>query len=183
MWQLSKPEQTFLLSLARSTIEAHLNDRLTSSPPDVPPGPLHAFCSAFVTLTRNQRLRGCIGHTIAAKPLFETIMDCAVAAATQDPRFPPLSLDELTQIEIEISVLSPFSEVKDVGDIEVGKHGLMISRGGRHGLLLPQVATEYHLTRDQFLDQTCLKAGLPAQAWKEAGTKITAFTAFVFGEE
>jgi hypothetical protein len=109
-------------------------------------------------------------------------MDCAIAAAMQDPRFSPLSLEELPRTHIEISVLSPFFEIQIVEEIEVGKHGLLISQGSRRGLLLPQVATEHGLTREKFLDQTCLKAGLPSKAWKEPGTRIEAFTAFVFGE-
>jgi len=93
-----------------------------------------------------------------------------------------LTYAELTLTRIEISVLSPFFEIKDVNEIEVGKHGLLISRGHRRGLLLPQVASEHHFTRDTFLDQTCLKAGLPPRTWQETGTRIEAFTAFVFGE-
>lgn len=182
MWQLSKPDQAFLLTLARNTILGHLQHNPLPLPSDVPAGPLHEPCGAFVTLTQQQRLRGCIGYIISSKPLFETVMNCALSAATEDPRFTPMSLEELPQTHIEISVLSAFFEIKDINEIEPGKHGLMISRGGRRGLLLPQVATEYRLTREQFLDQTCLKAGLPPKAWQDAGARIEAFTAFVFGE-
>lgn len=183
MWQLNKIEQSFLLSLARQSIDGCLSGGPPPSPQKVPPGPLEEAHGAFVTLTQHGRLRGCIGYTLPFKPLFETIMDCAVAAATRDPRFAPLSADELPRTEIEISVLSPFFEIRGVEEIEVGKHGLMVSRGGQQGLLLPQVATEYHFNRERFLEQTCLKAGLPETAWKEPETKILAFTAFVFSEK
>ncbi len=182
MWKLSSLEQSFLLSIARNAIDHHLRHEPFVPPPDIPAGPLLEPCGAFVTLTQNQQLRGCIGYIIAAKPLHETVADCAVSAAVHDPRFPPLEFAELRGTHIEISVLSPFFEIKDVNEIAVGTHGLMISRGSRRGLLLPQVATEYHLNREAFLDQTCLKAGLPPKAWKEPGTRIEAFTAFVFGE-
>ncbi|MGB7622911.1 MAG: AmmeMemoRadiSam system protein A [Terriglobia bacterium] len=182
MWQLSKSDQAFLLSLARKTISDHLQNQSVSPPGDVPEGPLLEKCGAFVTLTQDKQLRGCIGYTTSHKPLYETVMDCAISAATRDPRFGSMEIEELPRTHIEISVLSPFFEIKDVNEIEAGKHGLMISRGNRRGLLLPQVATEHHLNRERFLDQTCLKAGLPMKSWKDSGTRIEAFTAFVFGE-
>ncbi|MBZ5535806.1 MAG: AmmeMemoRadiSam system protein A [Acidobacteriia bacterium] len=182
MWKLSKEDHSFLLSLARKTIFDHLHNQPLSPPGAIPEGLLLEKCGAFVTLTQAHQLRGCIGYTAALKPLYETIMDCAVSAATRDPRFAPLQAEELPRTHIEISVLSPMFEVKDVNEIVAGKHGLMISRGNRRGLLLPQVATEYHLTREKFLDQTCMKAGLPPKSWKEPGTRIEAFTAVVFGE-
>lgn len=182
MWPLNKSEQAFLLSLARKAIASRLQNQPPPGPSEVPEGPLHEQCGAFVTLTQKSELRGCIGHIVSQRPLYETVMGCARSAAMQDPRFPPLTIEELPGTHIEISVLSPFFEVTDVNEIEVGKHGLMISRGPRRGLLLPQVATEHRLTRERFLDQTCLKAGLPPKAWKEPGTHIEGFTAFVFGE-
>jgi uncharacterized protein len=182
MWKLSKEDQGFLLSLARKTIFDHLHNQPVSAPESLPEGSLLEKCGAFVTLTQENQLRGCIGYTAALKPLYETVMDCAISASTRDPRFVPLQAEELARTHIEISVLSPMFEVKDVNEIEAGKHGLMISRGNRRGLLLPQVATEYNLNREKFLDQTCLKAGLPPNSWKEPGTRIEAFTAFVFGD-
>ncbi|MBZ5552872.1 MAG: AmmeMemoRadiSam system protein A [Acidobacteriia bacterium] len=182
MWKLSNEDQAFLLRLARKTISDHLHNQPLSPPEPLPVGPLLEKCGAFVTLTQHNELRGCIGYTAALKPLFETVMDCAISAATRDPRFVPLKAEDLARTHIEISVLSPMFEVKDVNEIEAGKHGLMISRGNRRGLLLPQVATEYNLNREKFLDQTCMKAGLPPKSWKEPGTRIEAFTAFVFGE-
>jgi len=106
----------------------------------------------------------------------------AVEAAFSDPRFPTLSKEELNDIKIEISVLSKFKEVKDVSDIEVGTHGLLVRKGFSSGLLLPQVAAEYNWTRDEFLEHTCYKAGLDKDAWKKGAT-IYMFSAFVFGEE
>jgi AmmeMemoRadiSam system protein A len=119
----------------------------------------------------------------AVKPLYQTVAEMAVAAAVEDPRFPPLTLDELPLITIEISVLSPLEEVEDVEEIEVGKHGLYIIRGFYRGLLLPQVATEYNWDRETFLQHTCLKAGLPTDCWQDQETKIYKFSAEVFGEE
>ena len=135
---------------------------------------------AFVTLKRKGQLRGCIGYTQAFKPLSQTIMEMAQAAAFQDPRFPPLAKNELGDLDIEISVLTPFRSIQDIKDIEVGKHGLFIERGGYSGLLLPQVATEYHWDRQTFLEHTCLKAGLPKDAWKDKNTKIQVFSAEIF---
>lgn len=183
MWRLNKSEQDFLLSLARQTLACHLQKLPLPTPLDIPQGPLHDPCGAFVTLTQKGHLRGCIGYTTSSKPLHATIMDCAISAASQDPRFPSLELGELPQTRIEISVLSPFREIQDIDQIEVGTHGLMVVRGTQRGLLLPQVATEHHFDREKFLEQTCLKAGLAPLAWKERGTQIRVFTAFVFGED
>jgi AmmeMemoRadiSam system protein A len=126
-------------------------------------------------------LRGCIGYVIALLPLWQTVMECSIAAATQDPRFVPVQVKELQAIDIEISVLSPLEKVADPETIQVGSHGLVISQHGRRGLLLPQVAVEYRMDRERFLQETCRKAGLPADAWKK-GAEIECFTAFVFGE-
>jgi AmmeMemoRadiSam system protein A len=107
-------------------------------------------------------------------------MEMAQAAAFEDPRFPPLTQKELADLEIEISVLTPFRQVRDVTEIEVGKHGLFLERGGRSGLLLPQVATEYRWDRQTFLEHTCLKAGLPREAWQDPETRIYVFSAEIF---
>jgi AmmeMemoRadiSam system protein A len=119
----------------------------------------------------------------AVKPLRRTVAEMAVQAALHDPRFSPVSASELPGLDIEISVLSPLEEVKDVSTIEVGKHGLVIQEGSRSGLLLPQVATEYGWDRETFLDHTCMKAGLPAGSWRKKGVVILRFTAEVFGEK
>ena len=137
---------------------------------------------AFVTLRRDGELRGCIGYIEAVRPLWETIETCTESAALRDFRFPPVRPEELPSLHIEISVLSPLETVDDPERILVGQHGIVMSAGGRRGLLLPQVATEYGWDREQFLQHTCRKAGLPADAWKQ-GAKIEIFSADVFGEE
>jgi AmmeMemoRadiSam system protein A len=136
---------------------------------------------AFTTLHKNGELRGCIGMLVAAKPLDETVCEMARAAALEDSRFAPVTEDELDSLQIEISVLSPMFAIAPE-DVVVGRHGLMISYGGRRGLLLPQVAPEWDWDRETFLAQTCRKAGLPMDQWKY-GAKIEAFTAEVFGEK
>ena len=175
----SKEEKAFLHKSARGAIE----HRLTGKPLPSLEGEtrkLQEKRGAFVTLKRKGQLRGCIGYTQAFKPLSQTIMEMAQAAAFQDPRFPPLAKNELADLEIEISVLTPFRPIQDIKEIEVGKHGLFIERGGYSGLLLPQVATEYHWDRQTFLEHTCLKAGLPKEAWKDKNTKIQVFSAEIF---
>lgn len=138
---------------------------------------------AFVTLHINGRLRGCIGYIAGIKPIPETIIDMAIASAFKDPRFPPLKREEFEKIDIEISVLTPIERVNNIDEIQVGRDGLIISNGYRQGLLLPQVATEYGWNREQFLEHTCYKAGLPGDAWKWKDTKIEKFSAQVFGEK
>jgi uncharacterized protein len=178
---LSEQDRRLLLATAREAIRA----RLSFQAPDFPePTPaLLAACGAFVTLKKDQELRGCIGHITASRPLVETVRDAAAASAFEDPRFPPLSREEWPSISIEISVLSPFSPVTDPGLIRVGTHGLMIRQGRLSGLLLPQVATEQGWDRETFLARTCRKAGLPPDAWKSPQTTIESFSALVFGEQ
>ena len=135
---------------------------------------------AFVSLHKSGRLRGCIGHIRGDRPLKDTIRDMAIAAAFEDPRFPSLSKEEFDQLEIEISVLTPFKKVDDVNKIEVGKHGLYITKGYAAGLLLPQVATEHNWDHMTFLEQTCVKAGLPTNAWKDKDADIYIFSADIF---
>ncbi|HDQ40200.1 MAG TPA: AmmeMemoRadiSam system protein A [Desulfonatronum sp.] len=134
---------------------------------------------AFVTLKKHGHLRGCIGHVVGDKPLRETIAEMARAAAFNDPRFPPLAVDELAGLDVEISILSPLTPCAP-GDVEPGRHGLLIRRGIHSGLLLPQVAREYGWDRNTFLAQTCRKAGLHPTAWQEQGTDIFCFEAEVF---
>ncbi|MCK4452375.1 MAG: AmmeMemoRadiSam system protein A [Anaerolineae bacterium] len=126
-------------------------------------------------------LRGCIGHTQADRPLYQVVQQMAAAAATGDPRFPPLTTEELSNITVEISVLSPFRRMTDVEEVQVGTHGLMIFQDGRQGLLLPQVPVEQGWEREEFLENLCLKAGLPPDCWTDRPT-LYAFTAVVFGE-
>lgn len=137
--------------------------------------------AAFVTLRRRGRLRGCIGYIEALRPLHETVTQCAVSAACQDPRFDPVAPAELADLHLEISVLSPICSLADPQDVQVGQHGLLVTQGPRRGLLLPQVAVEFGWDRETFLEQACLKAGLPADAWRRGATLQT-FTAEIFGE-
>ena len=126
-------------------------------------------------------LRGCIGYMKGDTLLYRVVQEMAVSAATSDPRFPPLTAEELSQIRIEISILSPLRRITDPQQIEVGTHGLMIFKDGRQGVLLPQVPVEQGWNREQFLQGLCQKAGLPANCWRESAT-LYAFTASVFGE-
>ena len=137
---------------------------------------------AFVTLRKRGELRRCIGRFESDLPLDRTVAEMAVAAAIHDPRFPPLTGDALGEIEIEISVLSTLTRITDFGQIRVGEHGLVVSRGPHRGVLLPQVATEEGWDRETFLGMTCRKAGLSFDSWKQADIEISIFSAEVFGE-
>lgn len=134
---------------------------------------------AFVTLRTGGELRGCIGTITSDAPLPETVAELAVKSASFDPRFPPIGPAELPSLEVEISVLGPLKEVHDINEIKIGRDGLIIECYGRHGLLLPQVATEHGLDLRGFLCQTCLKAGLPQDTWRQ-GARIYRFSAEVF---
>jgi len=177
---LTAEERKLLLKAAREAIEAGLTGGRPARGDG--PGALAARRGAFVTLTHNGRLRGCIGFVFAERPLLETVREAARAAAFHDPRFPPLRAAELPEIRLELSVLSEPQPVHDLEQIQVGQHGLIVRRGARSGLLLPQVATEYGWDRDTFLSHTCTKAGLPEDSWREPGTEIEIFGAEVFGE-
>ena len=178
---LTREEKAYLLTLARRTIESSLGKE-TRDPPALQSPVLDKPCGAFVTLSKKGTLRGCIGYIEAVKPLRETIAEMAESAAFKDWRFPPLRESELDEIEIEISVLSPLRRIDDPSLIEVGTHGIIISRGSNRGLLLPQVAVEWGWDRQTFLRQTCIKAGLPEEAWSKEGTTIDIFSADIFNE-
>ena len=176
---LDASQRKELLGIARRALGGYLGAG------KIPPeegvrGKLAAHGAVFVTLTKNGRLRGCIGYTEAVAPLFKVVQECAVAAATEDPRFPPVSPKELPSLRVEISVHTPLFPNRPE-EVEVGRHGLMVSKGGMRGLLLPQVPVEWGWDRETFLDQVCLKAGLPPSAWRHGAT-LRAFTAEVFGE-
>ncbi|MCX6834517.1 MAG: AmmeMemoRadiSam system protein B, partial [candidate division Zixibacteria bacterium] len=173
-------DRATLLKIARQSIEAHLTGK--PAPQFEVSDTLKSNGGAFVTLTKDGQLRGCIGYTEAFKPLWQCVSECAVSAAVNDPRFPPVTAPELTSLHIEISVLTPLQRIKSLDDIKVGRDGLMISMGNRRGLLLPQVATEYGWTRDEFLQHTCQKAGLPLDAYRSPNAIIQKFQAIVFDE-
>ena len=179
---LVENERCWLLDLARTTIAARFSGVPPSSPPP-PSGPLLEDRGAFVTLTIDDRLRGCIGHVVGVAPLWCAVRDNAIAAAFQDPRFPALCEDELPKLYIEISALTPLVRINSVQEIEVGRDGILIERGTARGLLLPQVATSYGWDRETFLDHTCRKAGLEPGCWRKPNTVISTFSAEVFGEE
>ena len=186
MNSLTVDQQKKLLALARVTIHDALQGVKPAAPADTEEftdGIFREQRGAFVTLHIRGKLRGCIGYIVGTREIPETITDMAIASAFRDPRFPPLSRREFEDIDIEISVLTPITEVKNVEEIEVGRDGLIISNGRNQGLLLPQVATEYAWNRDQFLEHTCYKAGLPGDAWKKKDTRIEKFSAQVFGEK
>ncbi len=181
MWKLEAEDKRELLQIARETLQKYFLEkkrtRMASPNPRLAdPG------AAFVTLTIQGQLRGCIGNLGFSSPLSEVVSQCAISSAVEDFRFSPLTAEELVRVEIEISVLSPLEEVHSTEEITVGEHGLVISRGGNRGLLLPQVASKYGWDRETFLQETCRKAGLPGDAWKK-GARIQVFTAQVFSEK
>ncbi len=178
---LSEKEHETLLDIARQSINAYVNGEQIPEF-NVPEGKLTEKGAAFVTITENQSLRGCIGYTEPILPLYQTVSTCAIKAASEDPRFRPLTKDEYPKIELEISVLTPLQKINDISKIEVGKHGLMLQKGLYRGLLLPQVATDYGWDRETFLNQTCRKAGMQSECWKD-NCDIYIFSAEVFGEK
>jgi len=178
---LNHDQQKFLLGLARQAIETKLI-KGTTLKLKVEDKVLQEKRGAFVTLKVHDQLRGCIGYPLPYKPLSETIIDVAISAATQDFRFQPLSPDELKETKIEISVLSLPRPIQNVKEIEIGKHGIIISKGPLKGLLLPQVPLEYNWDLDTYLSHGCLKAGLDEDEWKK-NIKIEVFEAQVFSEE
>jgi AmmeMemoRadiSam system protein A len=143
---------------------------------------LRAPGAAFVTLKKHGELRGCIGHVIASMPLYRCVAEVALSAATQDYRFAPVDPRELDQLAFEISVLTPPEVVTDPTTVQVGRDGLIVSRGRNRGLLLPQVPEEQGWDRNQFLDGTCRKAGLPAGCWRDPETRLERFRAIVWDE-
>jgi len=177
---LDKNQQKFLLGLARQTIEHYLKSGKTLEV-KIDDEYLKEKRGAFVTLKVNDQLRGCIGYPLPYKPLSETIVDVAISAATQDYRFSPLTYEELQEAKIEISVLSLPELIKDVKQIEVGRHGIIITKGPNKGLLLPQVPLEYDWDLETYLRHGCLKAGLDENEWKK-GVQIEVFEAQVFSE-
>jgi len=181
MCRLADEEKLSLLSIARKSIEVALT-RSAAAPTNLPSGNLAALRGAFVTLHHRGRLHGCIGRVMTLDPLAAVVVECAASAATQDPRFAPLRPQDLQETEIEISVLSEPRQVATPEEIEPGIHGLLITRGRNRGILLPQVAQKYKWSREHLLEQTCRKAGLRPDDWKNPETHIEVFTAEIFSE-
>ena len=181
-FSLTDKEKSELLALARKSAEYSVQTNKPYDPPASASEMLNQEYGAFVTLTEAGLLRGCIGYTSPIKPLYITVRDTAAYAALRDPRFHPVSASELSQLEYEISVLSPLRRVTDVEQIKVGRDGLLMKNGDSEGLLLPQVPLEQKWNRQTFLEQTCVKAGMHPDCWKDENTDIFKFTAVVFGE-
>jgi AmmeMemoRadiSam system protein A len=177
---LTKEEQKELLQIARNTIVDHVTNRNVPLIAPSSPG-LHLHSGCFVTIKNQGELRGCIGNFVSDQPLYLLVQEMAVSAATRDPRFYPMKKEDLADFTIDISVLSPLVKAASAEEIEVGVHGIYIIKGSYRGVLLPQVATEYGWDRDQFLQHTCIKAGLPQDAW-QGECEIYIFSAQVFGE-
>ena len=177
---LTNQQQGILLELANSTISNNVIDGYWEESVCDDPA-LQRMAGAFVTIWVNDALRGCTGYMRGDKPIYQVVQEMAISASTSDPRFSPLRREELENITVGISLLSPLSRVEDVDDIRVGVHGLLIVHQGRRGVLLPQVPTDRGWDKDTYLTNLCYKAGLPGDAWRE-GAALYSFTAEIFGE-
>jgi AmmeMemoRadiSam system protein A len=173
----SEDDRRLLLALARDAIAAQVHG---TAPPRVPEcAAAREMGGAFVSLHEGGQLRGCIGRVEADQPRGLVIARCAVQACSADPRFPPVAPDELARVHVELSLLGPLEPFTNAGQIEIGLHGLVVENAWHRGLLLPQVATEWNWGAEEFLAQTCRKAGLPHDAWRKGAT-LWRFTAEVF---
>lgn len=177
---IATEDRRALLGLARDAINFHVRGL---PPPPAGSSPIMSqIAGVFVSLHKDGALRGCIGHVEADRSLARSVPEMAVAAASRDPRFPPVTAEELGDLDIELSVLGALEPIGGAGDIEIGRHGLLVEFQGQRGLLLPQVAVEWDWDAETFLAQTCHKADLPRDAWM-AGASIRRFTAEVFAED
>jgi len=180
---LNQKQKKRLLEIARGSIGNYLKTgkRIDLRGEDAL---LNEKLGAFVTLHLNGKLKGCIGNIVGKNPLYITIKDMAVEAATGDPRFQPLTIKELPRVDIEISVLSTLKKIKSVDEIELGKHGVLVRKGFNSGVFLPQVADETKWTKEEFLSNLCAhKAGLSPDAWHNKDLDIYIFSAEVFSEK
>ena len=177
-FHLSEQEKKELLQLAYSTVNLYVRENKV---PEYKPKSANLLqkCGAFVTLKKQGELRGCIGFIEPVLPLHQAVTQASIYAACRDARFLPVTSDELDDLKVEISVLTPLRKIFNPNIVTAGKHGLMIAKDGKRGLLLPQVAIENNWTRETFLERTCLKAGLPKNAWR-SGAEIYVFEAIVF---
>jgi hypothetical protein len=181
---LTQEEGEYAVKLARNAIEKHLSNGRVELEDRVK---FNEKMGVFVTLKRNDELRGCIGHPFPTSPLGEAIVDSAISAATRDPRFKPVRKEEMKEITVEMTILTPPERVdakaRDLPKkIRIGEHGLIVKRGWSQGLLLPQVAIEHHMDEEEFLSHTCMKAGLYPDAWLEGGTEVMTFEGQIFEE-
>ena len=192
-FELTQEEGEFLIHLARNTVTQYLETGKVLKPLKETPRKLFERCGVFVTISfpvkGEKELRGCIGYPYPTSPLVEAVIDSAINAATQDPRFEPLTFDELGKVVFEVSVLTPPDPVvvkntkEYLNKIKVGEDGLIVERGPYKGLLLPQVPVEWDWCEEEFLCQCCKKAGLPPDTWLTKDAKIYKFKAIVFDEE
>jgi uncharacterized protein (TIGR00296 family) len=192
-FELNSDEGKFLVELARNAVKEYLKTGKHIPPPENTPKKMLKECGVFVTINKlahgEKQLRGCIGYPYPIAPLVEAVIDSAINAATQDPRFPSLSNKELEEVVFEVSVLTPPELIETnnpkeyISKFKVGEHGLIVERGGFKGLLLPQVPVEWNWCEEEFLCQCCMKAGLPPDTWLEKGTKIYRFKGIIFEEE
>ncbi len=192
-FELSDEEGKFLIQLSRNTVKTYLEKGETLKPPENTPKKFFEKCGVFVTISTLKRgrkeLRGCIGYPYPTNPLVEAVIDAAIQASTQDPRFESMTAKELDNVVFEVSVLTPPEPVHTdkpeeyVKTIKVGEHGLIVEKGFYKGLLLPQVPVEWGWGEEEFLCQCCMKAGLPPDSWLTKGAKIYKFSAIVFEEE
>lgn len=181
--RLSDDEKQELLEISRKTLESFLATKKIP-PIDIKNKRLNELkLGCFVTLKRQGHLRGCIGNFSSKEPLYKNVQQMTIASATEDPRFEPIRKNEREKINIEISVLYPLIRINSTEEIIVGRDGIYIEHGYYRGVLLPQVATEHNWNRDEFLSHTCIKAGLPPDAWKNMTLNIYRFEADVFGEK
>lgn len=179
---LNKSEASILLEIAREAI-LHQVQGQNYSPTPLEGKTLNERSGCFVTIKRDGQLRGCIGNFQARQPLYREVAQMAAASATEDPRFQAMSPAELDDFTLELTVLSPLEKIEDTNQIEIGRHGIYIEKGVHRGVLLPQVATEHGWDRITFLQQTCLKAGLPGDAWQAADADIYIFSGQIVAEE
>jgi AmmeMemoRadiSam system protein A len=177
---MNESQKRTLLKIARDSIKEYLENKKFIKP-KVDDPELKEKRGVFVTLKVQGELRGCIGYPLPYKPLYSAVAELAIESATSDPRFPPLRLDEIENVEIEISVLTLPKKISSFEEIEIGKHGIIVSKGPFKGLLLPQVPVEYNWNLEEYLSHGCMKAGLPSDEWKK-GVEIEIFEAEVFSE-
>jgi uncharacterized protein (TIGR00296 family) len=192
-FELSDEEGKFLVQIARKTVDTYLTSGEKIKPPKEAPTKLYEKCGVFVTINTfkngEKSLRGCIGYPYPTNPLVEGVIDNAINAATEDPRFQPLAKKELENVVFEVSVLTPPEPInvekpqEYLEKIKVGEHGLIVEKGFYKGLLLPQVPVEWGWCDEEFLCQCCVKAGLPPDSWLTKGVKVYQFKGLVFEEE
>ncbi len=187
--QISNEDGEILVKTARRVVTEYLNSRTKAKLDEKFEASFSFNSGVFVTLNNQMGLRGCVGYPLPDKKLYNALVDAAISAATEDPRFPPVSAEELEQITFEVTVLTP-PEVIHVSDtkeypsqIKVGRDGLIVKRGFNSGLLLPQLPIEYRWTEEEFLSHTCEKAGLPKDCWRDKETQVQKFEGVVFKEE